>query len=157
MPKNFKAEPLDIHTKIVAASLRGAMRHLTIHLSTEVEITRLRTRIKEHFDQTGEKLSFTAYVVACVARVCAERPVFNSFRRGGRLITLEDVTVNVLVERAQEEQSVPESIGIQAADKKTYHQLSAELRRLAAPNTWGQASGMGFPPKSGRVDDAARG
>ena len=41
---------------------------------------------------------------------------------------LDDVTVSALVEREIEGQSVPEPIGIRAADKKTYRQIHAELQ-----------------------------
>jgi 2-oxoacid dehydrogenases acyltransferase (catalytic domain). len=113
---------------MVAASAAVGRESNTIHLMTEVDITGPRRLITEHREHTGERLSLTGYVVACLARTLAEFPRFNSFRRGSRLIVLDDLTISVLFEREIDGENVPEPVGIQAANRKTYRQLNDKLR-----------------------------
>jgi pyruvate/2-oxoglutarate dehydrogenase complex dihydrolipoamide acyltransferase (E2) component len=90
--------------------------------------------IKDHFDKTGEKLSFTAYIVTCLARVIKDHPHLNSFHKGRQQIILEDVTVNVLIEREVNGEKFPQSVGIKKAQSKTYREIHTEIREAQAKN-----------------------
>jgi pyruvate/2-oxoglutarate dehydrogenase complex dihydrolipoamide acyltransferase (E2) component len=124
---------------MVAASSAVGREKDTIHLMTEVDITEPRRLIAEHRERTGERLSLTGYVVTCLARTLDEFPRFNSFRKGSRLIVLDDLTISVLFEREIDGENIPEPVGIQAANRKTYRQVNDELR--AAQQQAGQRLG----------------
>ncbi len=124
----FEIRPFDLYRRMVAASAAVGRERNTIHVFTEVDITTPRRLIREHRERTGEQLSFTAYVVACLAHVVAENRMFNAFRKGGRLVVLDDVTISALVERDIAGQSLPEPLALHAADKQTYRQIHDQLR-----------------------------
>lgn len=126
--KGHKSIPLSFNRRAVIASASVTKEKNAIHSLTEVDITEPRRLIKEHFDRTGEKLSLTAYIVTCLAQVIKENPTMNSFIKGKRLILLDDVTVSVLIEREIIEEKVPEPIGIQQAQLKTFLQIHNEIR-----------------------------
>ena len=88
MKPKYRAVPFSINRRAAAASAAVAAKRSTIHSLTEVDITEPRRILRE------QKLSLTAYVVACLARAVAENPLLNSLRKGRRLILLEDVTVS---------------------------------------------------------------
>jgi len=113
---------------MVAAASAVNREKNTIHLVTEVDITGPRHLIAEHHEHIGEKLSLTGYIVICLARTFDEFPQFNSFRKGGRLILLDDLTISVLFEREIDGENIPEPVGIQTANRKTYRQVNDELR-----------------------------
>lgn len=48
--------------------LREAHRKHMVHALLEGDVTDARQRIRKHKDQTGETLSFTAFIVVCLAR-----------------------------------------------------------------------------------------
>ena len=112
----------------VGRERRCSRRRNTIHTITEVDVTEPRRLIRENAERTGERLSFTAYVVTCFARAIAENPYLNSMRKGRRLILLDNVTISVLVERTIGGEQIPKPFGIPAADKKSYRQVHAEIR-----------------------------
>lgn len=114
-----------------------------IHCITEIDITEPRSLIKKHFEKTGEKLSLTAYIVTCLANVLKDYPAFNSFIKGRKLILLDDITISVLIEREVAGEHVPEPIGIQQAQDKTYIQINREIReaRKQTTNKLGGLSG----------------
>jgi pyruvate/2-oxoglutarate dehydrogenase complex dihydrolipoamide acyltransferase (E2) component len=124
----YQVVPFSAQRQAVAASASVGRERNNIHTFTEVDITTPRRLIREHRERTGERLSLTAYVVACLARTIAEYPTFNAFRTGRKLVLLDDVTVGVLVERTIAGEGVPEILTIQAADTKTYQQINDEIR-----------------------------
>jgi len=124
----YQSLPLSFNRRAVIASATVTKEKNAIHGFTEVDITVPRQLIKRHFERTGEKLSLTAYVVACLAQVIKEHPELNSFIKGRRNIILDDVTISVLIEREISGEKVPEPIGIKGAQEKTYHQIHNEIR-----------------------------
>jgi pyruvate/2-oxoglutarate dehydrogenase complex dihydrolipoamide acyltransferase (E2) component len=124
----YRVEPFGGNRQMVAASAAVGREKHTIHLMTEVDITGPRQLIAKHRQRTGERLSLTGYVVTCLARTLDEFPRFNSFRKGSRLIVLDDLTISVLFEREIDGENIPERVGIQAANRKTYRQVNDELR-----------------------------
>jgi len=128
--RGYQVEPFDGNRQMVAASAAVGRHANTIHLVTEVDITEPRRLIGEHRESTGETLSLTGYVVTCLARTMGEFPGFNSFRKGNRLIVLDDVTISVLFEREIDGESVPEPVGIRTVNRKTFRQVNDELRTV---------------------------
>ncbi len=113
---------------MVAASTSVGRDQSNIHAIVEVDISRPCRLIREVRQRTGESLSLTAYVTTCLAKVVSEYPNFNSFRKGRNIIILDDVTISILVEREINGEIVPENLGIQAAQSKTYRQIHEEIR-----------------------------
>ncbi len=128
MNKGYTSIPLSFNRKMVAASASVSRQKNTIHSFTEADITEPRRIIKEHFEKTGEKLSFTAYIVTCLAQVIKQHPQLNSFIKGKKLVLLNDVTVSVLVEREFDGEKVPEPVGIKHAQEKTFRQIQSEIK-----------------------------
>jgi len=128
MDKGYHSIPLSFNRRAVIASASVTKERNTIHGMTEVDITEPRRRMREHFENTGIKLSLTAYIVTCLSQVLKEHPFLNSFIKGRRLYILDDVTVNVLIERNIEGERVPEPIGIMKAQTKTLLQIQDEIR-----------------------------
>jgi pyruvate/2-oxoglutarate dehydrogenase complex dihydrolipoamide acyltransferase (E2) component len=124
----YQVLPLTFNRRAVIASATVTKEKNAIHCITEVDITEPRWLIKEHFDKTGEKLSFTAYIVMCLAQTIKDHPLLNSFIKGRKQIILDDVTVNVLIERDFNGEKVPEPVGINYAQLKTYKQINDEIR-----------------------------
>lgn len=120
--------PFTMNRRMVAASASVGREQNNIHAITEIDVTEPRRYILEHRQRTGERLSWTAFVVTCLARAISEHPHLNAFRRGSKLILLDDITISVLVERELDGEKVPEPFGIQAAQTKTYRQIHDEIR-----------------------------
>ena len=130
--KGYTVSSLSFSRKVVRASASVTRRRNAIHCLSEIDITEPRRLIADHFSKTGEKLSFTAYIVTCLARVIAEQPELNSFISRNRFVVLDDVTISVLVEREIKGEHVPEPLGIRQAQLKTYRQISNEIRKAQA-------------------------
>jgi len=126
--KGYKSVPVTFNRRAVIASATVTKEKNAIHCITEIDISEPRRLIREHLEKTGERLSFTAYIIACLARVVMDHPLLNSFLKGSRQIILEDVTVSVLMERNINGENVPEPLGILNAQTKTFKQIHKEIR-----------------------------
>ncbi len=141
--KSYTSLPLSFNRKAIRASASINTKN-AIHSITEVDVSIPRDLINNHYKKTGEKLSFTGYIVTCFAQVIRQYPQLNSFIKRSRLICLNDVCISVLVEREFDGELFPEPIAIKEAQAKTYKQISDEIR--AAKNNpnkkMGGLSGM---------------
>lgn len=128
----YKSVPLTFNRKAVIASATVTKEKNTFHSITEVDISIPRRLISEHYQKTGTKLSFTAYIVTCLAHVIKDHPFLNSFIKGNKQIILDNVTVSVLIEREIKGEKVPEPVAINNAQTKTYLQINNEIRTAQA-------------------------
>lgn len=139
-----RTEAFGSNRRVVAAASAVSRESNTIHLVTEIDVSRPRRLIARHRDRTGERLSLTGYVVTCLGRAVTEFPEFNSFRKGDRLVILDDVTVNVLFEREIDGERVPDAVAVHHADTKTYRQIADEIRSVQAQRADHVGSGSGM-------------
>ncbi len=70
--------------RVLETTLRTVQRIPTIHGLVEYDVTDARARIAAHRRATGQTLSFTAFIVACVARAVAD---YRRFTPLGSAIT----------------------------------------------------------------------
>ena len=65
----------------------------------EVDVTVAKRLIDEEKARTGEALSFTGYLIACLARAVEDNKDVQSYRKGSRqLVVFDDVNVSLLLE-----------------------------------------------------------
>jgi pyruvate/2-oxoglutarate dehydrogenase complex dihydrolipoamide acyltransferase (E2) component len=112
-------------------TLRWARKRLQIPTLLEVDVTAARRAIRAFRRSTGKGLSFTAWVVSCVARAAAEHPRVHCIRRGRRaLVLFDEVDVAVLVERTigGEGETLPMPVVIRKAESKSPAEIHEEIR-----------------------------
>lgn len=115
--------------RAVIASVNATKnRNSAIHSFSEIDISEPRKLLKAHFNKTGEKISLTSYIVLCLAQTMTDFPQFNSFIKGRNLITLEELTINVLIEKEFNGEMVPEPLGIQKSQEKSVSQIQTEIK-----------------------------
>ena len=107
-----------------------AVQHIPmIHGLFEVDVTRARAFLREHKAKTGESLSFTAFLIACLAKAVDEHKAVQAFRKGSKhLILFEEVDVYTPIERdvAGQKEIMPHII--RAANRKTFREIHQEIR-----------------------------
>jgi pyruvate/2-oxoglutarate dehydrogenase complex dihydrolipoamide acyltransferase (E2) component len=112
---------------------RLAMGRPFIHGLLEFDVTEARRAIKGHKASTGEALSFTAFIICCLAKaVEAHKEVQAIMDWRGRLIIFEDVNVTTLVEIDAPGGKMALPLVIQAANRKSLPEIHSEIRRAQA-------------------------
>lgn len=115
----------------------GRQKHL-VHGLVEIDVTEARRLIHAHKEKTGETLSFTAFITACLGRAIDLNKHMHAYRAWGeRLIIFDEVDVNTMFEVEMKGRKIIRPHILRAVNKKTLRNLHAEIRAFQA----GHASG----------------
>lgn len=127
----YQVAPYSKMQRAVAATLRSFQRKPMMHGLIEVDVTRSRAFLREYKARTGESLSFTGYIIACVGKAVDEHKVMQAYRRGRKhLVMFDDVDVATVIEHDLKGQKMPLLYIIRAANRKTVREIHQEIRAL---------------------------
>ncbi len=126
---DYRVVPNPKLQRFYAAAFRSVQHTPIIHGLIEVDVTRARAFLREHKAKTGESLSFTAFLIACLGKALDENKAVQAFRKGNkRLILFDDVDVYTLIDRGVADQEQPITYIIRAANRKTVREIHQEIR-----------------------------
>ena len=109
-----------------------ALKH-PIHGLLEVDVTDVRQFIRDHKARTGESLSLTAFIIACVGRAVDENRAVHALRNCRReLVLFDDVDLTTIVEVTRREARYPVPLIVRAANRKTFQEIHEEIRAVQA-------------------------
>lgn len=95
----------------------------------EVDVTVVKRFIEDYKARTGELLSFTGYLVLCLAHAVDEYKMVQTYRKGGKqLVVFDDVNVGIMIERKIGEKRVLMGEVIAGANHKTYRDIHQQIR-----------------------------
>src|SRR5438105_3544671 len=126
---DYQVVPYPKMRRLEAIAYRSVQHKPMIHGLLEVDVTRARAFLREHKANTGESLSFTAFLTACLAKAVDEHKAVQAYRKGSKhLILFEDVDVYLPIERdvAGDSQIMPYIV--RAANRKTVREIHHEIR-----------------------------
>lgn len=127
---------------IIEGGRISAKKHTVIGL-LEVDVTDARRILRDHKSRTGEAVSFTAFVIACLGRAVAAHKAVHAYRDWrNRLVLFDEVDISLPVERIQAGQPVVLQTVIRAANRKSVREIHGEIRALQAKElgdtAWGR-------------------
>ena len=97
----------------------------------EVDVTVAKRLIAEHKARTGETLSFTSFLVYCLARAVDENKEVQAYLKGRKqFVIFDDVNVGVTVEHKGGEKGTLMGLIIHGANHKTYREIHQEIRSV---------------------------
>jgi pyruvate/2-oxoglutarate dehydrogenase complex dihydrolipoamide acyltransferase (E2) component len=126
---NYKAVPYSKLRRALAVMLHSAQRKSMIRGLIEVDVNRAREFLREHKAKTGESLSFTAFIITCLARAVDENKSVQAYRKGSKhLVLFDEVDVASSIERDMAGHKQPIVYIIRAANTKTFREIHHEIR-----------------------------
>jgi pyruvate/2-oxoglutarate dehydrogenase complex dihydrolipoamide acyltransferase (E2) component len=97
----------------------------------EVDVTVARRFIAEHKARTNETLSFTGFLVACLAHAVDEDKAVQAYLKGRKqLIVFDDVNVGMMIEGKTGEKRALMGHVIRGANRKTFWEIHQEIRTV---------------------------
>lgn len=110
----------------------GQRKH-TVHGLIEVDVTRARQFIREHKSRTGETLSFTAFVLACLGRAIEANKRMHAYRNWrNQLVLFDEVDVTTMFEIEVEGKKLPLAHVIRSVNRRSFRDIHDEIRGLQA-------------------------
>jgi pyruvate/2-oxoglutarate dehydrogenase complex dihydrolipoamide acyltransferase (E2) component len=102
----------------------------------EADVTVAREFIEKYKSTTGEQLSFTGYLIACLARAVDEDKTVQAYRKGSKqLVVFDDVDVGFMIELQKGEKRFLTGRVIRGANHKTFWEIHQEIRSLQSTQT----------------------
>jgi pyruvate/2-oxoglutarate dehydrogenase complex dihydrolipoamide acyltransferase (E2) component len=138
---SFEVQPFPKERHDVVDALEVGVHRHVVHALLELDVTRARELIRADGAATGERLSFTAFVVASLARAIDADRRLHAYRDwAGRLVLFDEVDVVTLIESEVDAVAIPHVI--RAANRRTVREVHDEIRRVEAqPAASAQRSG----------------
>lgn len=112
---------------------QGSKKH-HIPLLLEADVTLAREFMRELKARTGEGISFTGWVMKCIAQAVSEHRYIHAMRKGRRrLVLFDDVDISVVVERAvgpggSPSHTLPMPYVVRKANEKSVREIHDEIR-----------------------------
>ncbi len=96
---------------------------------TKLEITKAQKEFRAHKEKTGEKISYTAFLISCFARAAEKyKYPINSIRyKKKRYVTFDEVDVMTNIEREMDGVKKPVNYTVRNAHAKTLREIHDEL------------------------------
>jgi pyruvate/2-oxoglutarate dehydrogenase complex dihydrolipoamide acyltransferase (E2) component len=126
---DYQLVPYPKMRRLEAIAYRSVLNKAMIHGLLEVDVTRARAVLREYKAITGESLSFTGFLITCLAKAVDEHKAVQAYRKGRkRLMLFDAVDVYTPIERnvAGQKQLVPYII--RTANRKTLREIHQEIR-----------------------------
>jgi pyruvate/2-oxoglutarate dehydrogenase complex dihydrolipoamide acyltransferase (E2) component len=133
--------------RFAAAAYQSVRRKPMIHGLLEVDVTQARRAMRAYKARTGESLSFTAFLCACLGKAVDEHKAAQAFRMAGnRLILFDDVDICIRIEREVAGQKFIVPYILRAANHKTFRKLHDEIRAAQVADTRDRLTRLDFLP-----------
>ncbi len=111
------------------AALRFFQRKPMMHGLLEVDVTKAREFLREQKNRTGERWSFTAFIIGCVGKAVDEQKAVQAYRQGRKhLLVFHDVDVATMIEHEVSGEKVPLLYVIRAVNRKSFREIHSEIR-----------------------------
>lgn len=125
--------PFPVERQVTVEGGRIASHRHTVHGLIEVDVTEPRRILGEYKARTGEKISFTAFIIACLGKAVEENKGMHAYQDWRkRLILFDEVDVNTVVEIELDGHRATLPHLVRAANKRTLGDIHSEIRSVKA-------------------------
>lgn len=112
--------------------LDAGRRKNLVHGLLQLDVTEAR-RLLAHPRDGAAPLSFSAWVLHCVAAAVDADRIVHAYRRRNRLVLFADVDVSTQIEAEVAGQRIVKSLIVRAANRKSVRAISDEIRAAQHP------------------------
>jgi pyruvate/2-oxoglutarate dehydrogenase complex dihydrolipoamide acyltransferase (E2) component len=125
----YQTVPFPKLRRVLALMYPAVQRAHKTHGLIEVDVTGARQYLRDHEAKTGEMLSFTAFIVACLAHAVNENKALNACRKGTKYLAIfDDVDVAIPIERDMQGRKQPIVYSVRGANRKGVAEITHEIR-----------------------------
>ena len=135
----YTTVPFPRMRRLMIAFGRLTRRKHSIRGLVAIDVTIPRQSLREHKARTGETLSFTAFLAACVGQAVERNKEVHAYRNWrGQLVLFDDVDIAIMVERDMQGTKFPLTHIVRGANNKTVQAIHEEIRAVQVQPTSGR-------------------
>lgn len=126
----YKIESFPRFREIVIESVEAGKKMNHVIGIFEMDVTEAREIIRHHKEKTGEQLSFTAWMIKCVAQAVNENKEMHGIRKGRRKVVIfDDVNVRCNIEKELDGKKIATMYVVRKANEKSLQEIHQEIRK----------------------------
>ncbi|MHA2025131.1 MAG: 2-oxo acid dehydrogenase subunit E2 [Candidatus Thorarchaeota archaeon] len=114
--------------KLIIESCDFALRKHRMLGLFEADVTEARRKIQAYKEKTGESISFTGWIAACIGKAVGEHKQVHALMVGKHFVIFDDVNINILIETTIEGRSYPVNYILKSANTKSVVEINQEIR-----------------------------
>ncbi len=127
---NYQIKPFSKNRRNIVLILKEGWRRHSTHGIIEIDVTKARKLIKDQ-KKKGKDISFTGFIIKCIAQALSEHKELNALRHGKRKIVIfDDVDVAIPVERSTDSETRPMVYILRKANEKSVLEITKEIRSV---------------------------
>ena len=131
----YHKKPYTKYRRNIELVTKQGWRKRSVHAVLEIDVTDAKKLIKKYHKKTGVKISFTGWIVKCIAETMSEVKEFNAYRHGTRKIAyFDDIDVAIPVEKKFAGGDRPTAYILRKANEKTVLEITDEIRAAQKQN-----------------------
>jgi pyruvate/2-oxoglutarate dehydrogenase complex dihydrolipoamide acyltransferase (E2) component len=106
------------------------MRKHHIKALIEIDVTESRRKLKIKRNESGNRISFTSWVLKCIGQAVNEHKQVHALRKGkNKLVIFDDIDISILVEKKVDDELVPIPLVIRNINKIDVTDIFNEIER----------------------------
>ena len=126
---NYVTKPFTKSRKNSVEILRENKKKHSAYGLIELDVTNARKIIKKFKEKHSKKISFTGWIIKCVAEAISKHKELNAYRLGSnKLLIFDDVDILIYVEREIKDENIPLVYIIRKANEKSVLEITNEIR-----------------------------
>lgn len=95
----------------------------------ELDVTEARELIRQYRRQNKGELSFTAWMLKCIAQAISENKTVHAVRKGkNRLVIFNDIDISIVIEKELRGEKIPLPLVIRKVNEKTLKDIHEEIK-----------------------------
>lgn len=133
---NYEVKPFPKSRRLVVDMMEIATEKHHMKGLFELDVTSGRDIIHSFEERTGEDISFTAWIMKCIATAMMEHKQVRALRKGkNELVIFNDVDVSVPIEKKMESEALPFPLVIRKVNEKSVLDVTREIREAQERDT----------------------
>jgi pyruvate/2-oxoglutarate dehydrogenase complex dihydrolipoamide acyltransferase (E2) component len=127
--QSFEVKPFHPLRRATIGVLEAASKKHMIHALIEVDVSEPRKLMHHHKAATGQSLSFTSYLIHCLAQAVDRNRHMQAYRDWrNRIIIFDDIDVSTLIERDMGDRKQVVPYIVRSANAKPVTEIHNEIR-----------------------------
>ena len=140
----YQTKSYSKHRRNIELVVHEGWKSHSTHALLELDVTTARSLLDEYKKTTKISLSFTGWIVKCVAQAASEHPIINAYKQGKKKIVLfEDVDIPIPIEREINGDHIPMAYIVRQANTKSLEEISQEIRSAVKESVDSQTQVLG--------------
>ena len=124
----YRKERVPKSRKLITEMCDYALRKHRMLGLFEADVTEARKELQRYKEKTGESISFTGWIAACIGKAIGEHKQVHALMVGKHFVIFDDVNINILIETVIEGQPYPINYIVKSANEKTVMEINNEIR-----------------------------